>query len=188
MKIYILLAHPNNESFNGSLADSYEKAAKNKGHEVRRQNLGEMKFDPILWKGYNEIQELEPDLKQAQENILWCNKWVIFYPVWWGSVPAIFKGFLDRILFTGFAYRYHKNDLWWDKLLKGRSADIISTCNSPRWWIWWTYRNSDFNTIKRATLEFCGITPVKLIRIARLKYLNEIQRRKKIDRVLRSIP
>ncbi len=51
MKIYILLAHPDKDSFNGRLADAYENAAKNKGHEVRRQNLGEMKFDPILWKG-----------------------------------------------------------------------------------------------------------------------------------------
>ena len=92
MKIYILLAHPDKDSFNGRLADAYENAAKNKGHEIRRQNLGEMKFDPILWKGNKVVQELEPDLKQSQENILWCNKWVIFYPLWWGSVPVLREG------------------------------------------------------------------------------------------------
>ena len=56
MKIYILLAHPDKDSFNGRLADAYEKAAKSRGHKIRRQNLGEMKFDPILWKGYKVAQ------------------------------------------------------------------------------------------------------------------------------------
>ncbi len=187
MKIYILLAHPDKDSLNGRVADAYELAAKNNGHEVRRQNLGDMKFDPILWKGYKVVQELEPDLKQAQENILWCNKWVIIYPIWWGSVPALFKGFLDRTLYSDFAYRYHKKDPLWDKLLKGRSAHIITTCDAPLWWIWWQYRSSDANTIKRATLEFCGFSPVKLTRISRLKYLNEQQRQNRIDRIIKTI-
>jgi len=187
MKIYILLAHPDKDSFNGRLADAYENAAKNKGHKVRRQNLGEMQFDPILWKGHKIVQELEPHLKQSQENILWCNKWVIFYPLWWGSVPALFKGFLDRTLYSGFAYKYHTKDPLWDKLLKGRSAHVITTCDAPRWWIWWQYRNSDANTIKRATLEFCGFSPVKLTRISRVKYLTEQQREKSINKILKTI-
>ena len=187
MKTYILLAHPDKDSFNGRLTDAYEEAAKSKGHEVRRQNLGELNFDPILWKGYKTIQELEPDLKQAQENILWCEHWVIFYPIWWGSVPAIFKGFLDRTLYSGFAYKYHKNDPLWDKLLKGRSAHVITTCDAPWWWIWFQYRNSDMNMVRRATLEFCGVSPVKVTRIDRVKYLNEAQRQEKISRIVKSI-
>ena len=183
VKIYILLAHPDKNTFNGNLANAYETTAKNKGHEVRRQNLGEMKFDPILWKGYKEIQELEPDLKQAQKNILWCDKWVIVYPIWWGSVPALFKGFLDRTLYSGFAFKYHDKDPFWDKLLKGRTGEIISTCDAPKIWIWWQYRNSDLNAIKKATLEFCGIKPVKVTRISRVKYLDEKQRQQWMDRI-----
>src|SRR5680860_311601 len=120
MKIYLLLAHPDKDSFNGKIAESYYAVAKEKGHDIRIQRLGEMRFDPILWKGYKEVQELEPDLKQAQEHILWYEKWVIVYPIWWGNVPALFKGFLDRTLYSGFAYKYHDNDPFWDKLLKGR--------------------------------------------------------------------
>ena len=51
MKIYLLLGHPDTETLNGTLADTYEAEALKKGHEVRRQNLGAMHFDPILWKG-----------------------------------------------------------------------------------------------------------------------------------------
>jgi len=183
MKIYLLLAHPDNNSLNTALADSYEQAARKKGHEVRRQNLGEMRFDPILWQGYKTVQELEPDLKQAQENILWCEHWVIFYPIWWGSVPALFKGFLDRTLYAGFAYEYHQTDPLWDKLLKGRSAHIFTTCDAPWWWIYFAYRNSDLNMVKRAVLQFCGISPVKVTRFFRVRWTDEKERQGWIQKV-----
>lgn len=67
MKIYVLLGHPDPESFNGQIAEAYKAAALAKGHEVRLQKLGEMRFDPILWKGYKVVQELEPDLQQVRK-------------------------------------------------------------------------------------------------------------------------
>lgn len=188
MKIYLLLAHPDKESFNNKLADAYEQAALRNGHEVRRQNIGDLVFDPVLRNGYKKVQELEPDLKQAQENILWCNHWVIFYPVWWGSVPALFKGFLDRVLYPGFAFRYHDKGMLWDKLLKGRSAQVITTSDAPWWWLWLQYRNSDINTVRNATLKFCGITPVKLTRIDKVKYMADAQKEKAVMKVVRGVP
>lgn len=180
-KIYILLAHSDKDSFNGALADVYEEKMKAAGHEIRRQNLGEMHFDPILHKGYHEIQPLEPDLLKAQEYISWCNKWVIFYPVWWGSVSALFKGFLDRTLLPGFAFKYHEKDPMWDKLLKGRSAHIITTSDGPSWWLFLVYRNSDLNTIKRAVLHFCGISPVRVTRIGNMRHLTKAQLEARFD-------
>lgn len=183
MKIYLLLGHPDKETFNGQIAERYYHTAIQRGHEIRFQKLGEMKFDPILWKGYKVIQELEPDLKQAQENILWCDKWVIVFPLWWGAVPALLKGFIDRTLYSGFAYKYHTTDPFWDKLLKGRSAELISTCDAPKWWIWWMYRNSDLNSLKRATLKFCGISPVESTRISRVRHLSKEERQNKIQKI-----
>lgn len=187
MNLYILLAHPDKDSFNAQIADAYAQRAADLGHSVRLQRLGEMRFDPILWKGYKVVQELEPDLRQAQENILWCQKWVLIYPIWWGSVPALFKGFLDRTLYSGFAYKYHQTDPFWDKLLTGRCAHLITTCDAPRWWIWWQYRNSDLNAVKRATLEFCGIRPVAVTRISRVRYLSPKQRAEWIEKIIRRL-
>lgn len=67
MNIYILLAHPDKDSFNGQLADACQQTLLQNGHEVRRQNIDDLDFDPILWKGYAAVQELEPDLKLAQK-------------------------------------------------------------------------------------------------------------------------
>lgn len=183
MNIYILSAHPDIDSFNHQLADAYEREAINKGYHVRRQNLAEMQFDPILWKGYKKIQPLEADLVAAQQNIIWCNKWVIFYPVWWGSVPAVLKGFLDRVLLPSFAFKYHDKGPFWDKLLIHRSAHLITTSDAPALWLWWQYRNSDLNMMKRAVLHFCGIKPVNCTRIGSMRYLSQAAREKKINKI-----
>lgn len=187
MKVYLLLAHPNINSFNGCIADAIEAALLSAGYQVRRQNIGQMRFDPILWHGYGQIQELEEDLITAQQNILWCDKWVIIYPVWWGSVPALFKGFLDRVLLPGFAFKYHEKGPFWDGYLTKRSAHVIATSDAPAIWLWWQYRNSDIRAIRKATLEFCGIKPVKLSRIGRVKYLTAAQREMVVARLARQI-
>lgn len=181
MRIYLLLAHPDSESFNGALADAYAEAALAAGHEIRRQNIGELTFDPVLWKGYREVQPLEPNLVAAQENLRWCERWVIFYPVWWDSVPALLKGFFDRVLNANFGYKYHERGPFWDKLLKGRSAHIVATSDAPTLWL--QYRNSDVNAVRRGTLEFCGFFPVRVTRIDRVKYLTDEQRMRQLGRM-----
>lgn len=184
MKIYLILGHPDIASFNGRIADRYEIAALRAGHEVRRQNLGQLKYDPILRHGYREVQELEPDLIQAQENITWCDKLVIVYPMWWGTMPALVKGFFDRTFLPGFAFHYHDNDPWWDKLLKGRAAHVITTSDAPAPWIWLEYHSSDKHTIDNAILKFCGFKPVAFTRISRMKYLSEEQRTSQLLKLL----
>ena len=94
---------------------------------------------------------------------------MLVYPIWWGSVPGLLKGFFDRVLYSGFAYSYHQTDPMWDGLLKGRSAHIFTTSDAPNIWTLLAYRNSDLGTVKNATLGFCGIRPVKVTRFDRMK-------------------
>lgn len=183
MRIYLLLAHPDSTSFNGAIADAYEKSALAAGHDVRRQNLGELAFDPILRRGYKTVQALEPALLTAQDNIQWCQHWVIVYPVWWGSVPALLKGFFDRVLLPDFAYRPHANDPFWDKLLTGRTAHIITTSDAPAAWLWFQYWNSDINTVRRATLNYCGFSHVRVTRVGQMRFLSEEKRRRSLERI-----
>ncbi|OGG72715.1 hypothetical protein A3A38_00830 [Candidatus Kaiserbacteria bacterium RIFCSPLOWO2_01_FULL_53_17] len=137
-KIFLLLGHPDTRGMCGRLADAYEAGAKAGGHDVRRQNLGEMKFDPVLWQGYRAIQELEPDLKEFQKDVQWADHFVIIYPVWWVSMPALLKGLFDRAWLPGSAFRYirmksGKRTVFWHRMYRGKSARTILTSGTTPW-------------------------------------------------------
>ena len=93
--------------------------------------LGELVFDPVLHNGYSDIQALEPDLLSAQSDILWATHLVFVFPIWWGGIPALMKGFLDRIFLPGFAFKYRAGKTFPDKLLQGRTAHLLVTLDTP---------------------------------------------------------
>lgn len=121
-----------------------------------------MVFDPILHHGYEHPQPLEPDLLVAQADITWAQHLVWVYPIWWGGLPALLKGFLDRIFLPGFAFKYRANSALWDCLLIGRSAELLVTMDSPPWYYRWVQRQPGHRQMKQAILEFSGIQPVRV--------------------------
>lgn len=156
-KVLVLLGHPDKETYSGGVATAYEQAASEAGHEVKRVNLGELNFDPILHKGYKVIQELEPDLLALQEDFLWADHIVLVYPNWWNTMPALLKGLFDRFWIPGFAFNFDKESKKLIKRLKGKTSRVIVVAgtNSP-FKTWWKY--GDFtNEIQHSILEFAGI-------------------------------
>lgn len=158
-KILVLLGHPDSDSetFSGLVADRYQASAEDAGHEVARVDLGQLHFDPILHKGYKEIQELEPDLIELQSTVRWADHIVIIYPNWWCTMPALLKGLFDRFWLPGFAFNFDKETRSVIKRLEGKTGRviIISGTHSPfkTWWKFGDYTNE----IQYGILEFAGI-------------------------------
>lgn len=182
-KILIINGHPDEESFNFALAESYKKGALESGAVIKQIIVRELDFNPNLQFGYRKRTELEPDLIEAQEKIKWADHLVWIYPVWWGSIPAILKGFIDRVFLPGFAYQKKENSLWWDKLLQNKSARIISTLDQPAWYYWLVYRQPSHNAMKKLTLQFCGINPVLITTIGPIRLSKETYRKKWLNKI-----
>ena len=182
-KILVINGHPNKESYNYALKESYIKGAKSSGFEVEDIQIGDLKFEPNLFHGYTKRIELEPDLEEAWQKILRAEHIVWIHPLWWGGVPAIMKGFIDRIFLPGRAFAYRPNSIWWDRLLKGRSARIICTSDQPYLYYWLVNGKPAINQLKRMTLEFSGITPVKVSFISPIKRSSIEYRKKWLEKV-----
>lgn len=159
----ILLGHPDRNSFCAALADVCISRATAAGHEVRVLRLGELSFDPVLHHGYGQVQPLEPDLLRAQSDILWADHLVLVFPVWWGGIPALMKGFIDRVFLPGFAFKFHKGKAFPEALLNGRTADLLVTLDTPPWYYRWLYRMPALHQMRKTTLQFCGIRPLKTL-------------------------
>jgi putative NADPH-quinone reductase len=121
-----------------------------------------LKFDPILHIGYKAQTELEPDLIQVQQDISAADHLVFVYPNWWGTYPALLKGFFDRVLIPGFAFKYHTNNPFWDKLLTGKTARLLVTMDTPPWYYNLGFGKPGHNSMKNCILGFCGVKPVKI--------------------------
>ncbi|MBL8603153.1 MAG: NAD(P)H-dependent oxidoreductase [Myxococcales bacterium] len=160
-RVLIVMAHPRAESLSNALAERYAEAAVAAGAEVAWLRLAEMRFDPSLHAGHAGPQALEADLVEAQERLRWATQTVWVFPVWWGSFPAVLKGFFDRVLVPGFAFRYRAGGKI-ERLLGGRRARVIMTHDWPRWAYWLYLGAPAHRVIDRATLGFCGFDPVRI--------------------------
>lgn len=184
-RILLILGTPKSDGLCHALAEAYSNGARAQGHVVRQLRLGELQFDPILREGYGQHQALEPDLLEAQRQIHWAEHLVFVYPVWWGGVPALLKGFFDRTFLPGFAFKYRNRSQLWDKLLSGRTADLLVTLDTPPWYFRWIYGAPAHRQMVRTILGFCGIKTRRLSEFAPVRPSSEEQRQSWLRRAER---
>lgn len=182
-RILVILGHPSANSLCGAMADAYAETARTAGYEVRLIRLGELEFDPVLHEGYNHIQPLETCLQTVQADITWAQHLVFVYPIWWGALPALLKGFFDRVFLPGFAFKYRDNSSLWERLLSGRSAHLIVTMDSPPWYYRFISHMPGHHQMKKTILEFCGIKPVTITSFGSIRGSTAETRNKWINKV-----
>jgi NAD(P)H dehydrogenase (quinone) len=160
-KILIIMGNPDLDSLAARAADAYADRASKLGADVTRIDLAQLRFDLVLRHGYREEQPLEPDLVQARDALLAADHVVFAFPLWWSSMPAVVKGFIDRVFTPGFAFAYPPGGGLPKRLLGGRSARFITTMDAPNLWYRLRMRSVLHASFVTGTLQFVGFAPVR---------------------------
>lgn len=189
-RILLVIGTPLPATLTHALAAAYAASARSHGAEVRVVDLA---VDPIpdhprtrdeLRAPRTEADRpLDPEVARYLDDVRWAEHITIVHPQWWGTVPAALKAFIDRVFLSGATFRYRQGTRTWDRLLKGRTARVVMTMDSPRWWNRIVYRGAAEASLTRATLGYCGVTTVGVTRFTPVRFSEESSRRSWIDRM-----
>ncbi|BDR57378.1 NAD(P)H-dependent oxidoreductase [Xylocopilactobacillus apis] len=131
MRILIIYSYPNHKSLNYSILKTARDNLK-LNNDVKVLDLYQDNFDPALKFDQEHPRHLlndDPSTKKYRDLVTWADEIVFIFPIWWAGVPAILKGFIDRVFVQGFAYQYEGKRMV--GLLKNKKAWIITTCDAP---------------------------------------------------------
>ncbi len=156
MRSLIITAHPSSKGFSHRIADAYKKGREENGHEVEVLDL----YKPENYQDYLRYEErsdmAKPDAKREamQAKIAAADDLVFIHPMWWVSMPAVMKNFLDVNFAAHFAFKYVNGRPV--GLLKGKTGSVFITCDSP-WYIYMLIAMPFESIWRLAIIRFCGL-------------------------------
>lgn len=161
MHITILLAHPNPGSFNHAIAATAADALRNLGHSVIVHDLHQEGFDPLLPAAeLGRDPVLPPDVMLHCEEIARADGIIVVHPNWWGTPPAVLKGWVDRVLRPEVAYRFVAGDNGEGVpvgLLPAKAAMVFNTANTPPERELAVFGDPLEGFWRKCVFEFCGV-------------------------------
>jgi putative NADPH-quinone reductase len=139
MRVLIVHSHPDPDSYNASLMRTARDALAAAGHEVRVIDLHAEGFDPVLtrdgWRAYEQGEAGAPDLAEHIAHIRWAEGMVFVYPTWWYGLPAMLKGWLDRVWLPGVAFSMPRaGETIRPQMTHVRRLAVVTTCGAS-WWL-----------------------------------------------------
>ncbi len=164
MRWYILLAHPNPDSFNHAVCRAFAEGLAEAGAEADINDLYASRFNPVMAdEDFNQFSGAGPmpaDVRAEQARVDRADGLALIYPIWWNDAPAILKGWIDRVLSRGWAYDITP-DGGFDPLLTLAKVFIFNTADNPTALLEDTGLNAATRLTKDAgTFGFCGVQAV----------------------------
>ena len=183
MKILVNNGHPDEQSFSAAIFDEVVNNLDRSKPEIETLELNKMSFDPVLRLGYREHMPDDPEIEKSQAIIQWADHFIFIYPIWWSTMPSLLKGWIDSVFTPRIAYSSNQQGNFFlnylrgrqfKPLLKGKTADIITTSMAPTFW----YRlfsgfisvpdSYGISSLKNAVLNHCGIKTKKIMVLGNL--------------------
>jgi 1,4-dihydroxy-2-naphthoate octaprenyltransferase len=181
--LLVILGHPRGrDSFCGAVAEAYCAGAAAGGRAPRLVDLSTLAFDPHVRLPDPQRQPLEPDLAMLRTAVERAGHIAFVYPTWWGTTPALLKGALDRLLVPGWAFRTTAGGTGYEGLLGGRTAELLTTMDTPAAVYRLIYGAPGYRAMAHATLGFCGIRTTCITRIGPIRGSSASQRAAWLER------
>lgn len=139
MRVLVVYCHPVPDSFCAALRDTAVETFRSRGDEVRLIDLHAEGFDPVMpadeRRAYNDGPPSDQRLLEHGAQLKWAQAVLFVYPTWWYGLPAMLKGWLDRVWATGIAFTLPPDGGRIVSLIDniGRIG-IVTTCGAPWWW------------------------------------------------------
>ncbi|MEK4229702.1 NAD(P)H-dependent oxidoreductase [Solibacillus sp. FSL H8-0538] len=186
MKMLVIYTHPNHNSLSYAFMQKVIKGCNENPliNELQVLDLYEEGFNPSL--EFNEKKRrrdmhCDPNLEKYRKQLMWADKIVFVYPIWWGRPPAMLLGYIDQMFASNFAYK-DKGKYLSEGLLKGKSVVCISTMKGPARYPLFLLNNAHKVLMKRAVFNFVGIKKVKFFEFGNMENPKGLQA-KKLDKI-----
>ncbi|MBO0347019.1 NAD(P)H-dependent oxidoreductase [Roseibium limicola] len=139
MRALVVYCHPCEESFNAALRDKVVATLKSAGHEVRLRDLYKEGFQPVMSaeerRGYHDEGDNVVPVKAHVDDILWCEMLIFVYPTWWYGLPAMLKGWLDRVWVPHVTFQMPTADRGMRPNMQHIvRLGVVTTCGAS-WWL-----------------------------------------------------
>lgn len=189
MRTTIVFNHPNENSYCNAILNAVTKGLQQANHEIDLMHLDNDGFNPTMskpdLKAFVEHQPIDPQVIDYNERLKKTDHLIFIFPIWWDLMPALTKGFVDRVLSPGVVYDHHQRGFGLVPLLKNlKSITIITTMNKPKIMYSLLIGNlirkamlrSVFKTMGYKNLNWISFTSVKSVsQQKREKWLKDIE-------------
>lgn len=190
MNHLIIYSHPNPASFNHAILETTVQTLEAQGHNVVVRDLYQLNFDPVL-KGDDFVSfqsgQTPPDIKKEQQYITNADVITFIYPIWWTGLPALIKGYVDRVFSYGYAYAYGEDGNI-ERLLQGKKGFMITTHGTPKE-VYDAIGMTDSlkQTSDTGIFEFVGIVPVGHLAFGGVPLVDDAARKEMLTEVQQTV-
>lgn len=187
MKTLIVYNHPHEGSFCSAIREAVENGLRNGGHEYKIIHLDQDGFDPVMREkdlkafvmagriGEEGLEGIDPIILKYMKKLQWAEHIVMIFPIWWMTMPAMMKGFIDKVIFPGIVYKMEDGEMI-SMLSKLRQVTVITTMNTPQDIYKEVFGNSIEGSLIKGTFNKIGIHDIRWISLNMVKQSGDEKR------------
>ncbi|MBS1746455.1 MAG: NAD(P)H-dependent oxidoreductase [Bacteroidetes bacterium] len=192
MKVVIVFNHPYKNSFCNAVLQSVQIGLQQAGHTIDIMHLDDDNFDPVMrakdleafvkskYEAQHSYDRLDKQVLDYKQRLEAADHLIFIFPVWWELMPALTKGFIDKVIFPGVAYEYAntKGTKMVSRVKNIKGLTVITTMNTPSILYRLVFGNAVKKAIFTGTFWKLGFPKRKWISLNMVKFVSDAKRKK----------